>query len=156
MPHVQSPTRKRFAQASRLRVLSYLSFHGPITFGHQSLPANIVPQSHLSVFSIALTTSIAIASASGGGTELPICRCRLLFHLCMFTRVAQNRRGDRRACMKKSACLIHALTRGPTKGPFRMHEETMRPAGRIITYMPFGIEMFGRISCERRVALMLH
>ena len=38
----------------------------------------------------------------------------------------------------------------------RMQKETMRPAGRIITYMPFVYEMFGRISDERRVALMLH
>ena len=37
-----------------------------------------------------------------------------------------------------------------------MQKETMRPAGRIITYMPFVFEMFGRISSERRVALMLH
>jgi hypothetical protein len=74
----------------------------------------------------------------------------------MFTRVAQNRRGDRLACMKKSARLIHALIRSPTKGLTRMQKETMRPAGRIITYMPFVYEMFGRISDERRVALMLH
>ena len=68
----------------------------------------------LSLFSIALATSLAIASASGGGTELPICRCRLLFHLCMFTRVAQNRRGDRLACMKKSACpLMHSSEARP-------------------------------------------
>ena len=32
----------------------------------------------------------------------------------------------------------------------------MRPAGRISAYMPFVLEMFGRISQEQRVALMLH
>jgi hypothetical protein len=43
-----------------------------------------------------------------------------------------------------------------------MQEEKMRPAGRISTYMPFHsqtseeVEIFGRISLERRVALMLH
>ena len=32
----------------------------------------------------------------------------------------------------------------------------MRPAGRILTYMLLDFEMFGRISAEQRVALMLH
>ena len=59
-------------------------------------------------------------------------------------------------CIKKSACPVHALYRSPSKGPFRIHEGTMRPDERIATYMPFGIEMFRRISVERRVALMLH
>ena len=44
----------------------------------------------------------------------------------------------------------------PDQRPNTNAEETMRPAGRIITYMPFVFEMFGRISMERRVALMLH
>ena len=57
---------------------------------------------------------------------------------------------------EKSAFLVHALDRSPTKGPLRIHEDEMRPAGRISTYMPSVIEMFGRISVERRVALMLH
>ena len=38
---------------------------------------------------------------------------------------------------KKSAFPLHALTRSPTTGKHRIHEETMRPDGRIITYMPF-------------------
>jgi hypothetical protein len=58
--------------------------------------------------------------------------------------------------MKKSARLVHALSRSPTKGPKRMQKETMRPEERIITYMPFVSKIFGRISAERRVALMLH
>ena len=57
---------------------------------------------------------------------------------------------------EKERTSSHALDRSPTKGPLRIHEEKMRPAGRIITYMPSAIEMFGRISVERRVALMLH
>jgi hypothetical protein len=55
------------------------------------------------------------------------------------------RRGDRLACMKKSASPNHALSQSPTKGPKRMQKETMRPAGRIITYMPFVSKIFGRI-----------
>jgi len=54
---------------------------------------------------------------------------------------AQYRRGGRLACMKKSACLVHVLPRSPTKGLTRIQKETMRPAGRIITYMPFVYEM---------------
>ena len=65
-------------------------------------------------------------------------------------------RGDHLAHMKRAHYLLHALSRGPTKGPLGIHEETMRPDGRIAAYMPFLIEMFGRISRERRVALMLH
>ena len=63
---------------------------------------------------------------------------------------------------EKERTSFHALTRSPTKGLNRMQKETMRPAGRIITYMPFcsqtseEVEIFGRISLERRVALMLH
>lgn len=34
-----------------------------------------------------------------------------------------------------------------------MHEETMRPAGRTITHMPFSLEMCRSISCERRVSV---
>ena len=37
-----------------------------------------------------------------------------------------------------------------------MQKETMRPAGRIITYMPFIPLNSGSIPVERRVALMLH
>ena len=70
--------------------------------------------------------------------------------------VRTNRRGVRLACMKRAHYLVHTLPRSPTKGPLGIHEETMRPTGRTITYMPFLIEMFGRISVERRVALMLH
>ena len=57
---------------------------------------------------------------------------------------------------KKERTSFHALSRGPTKGPIRIHEEKMRPDGRISAYMPFVLEMFGRISAEQRVALMLH
>ena len=57
---------------------------------------------------------------------------------------------------EKERTSSHALNRSPTKGPSRMREQKMRPAGRITAYMPFEIEMFGRISVERRVALMLH
>ena len=57
---------------------------------------------------------------------------------------------------EKERTFFHALLRGPTKGPIRIHVEKMRPAGRISTYMPFVLEMFGRISQEQRVALMLH
>ena len=52
----------------------------------------------------------------------------------------QNCRGDRLACMKKSACPVHALPHSPTKGISRIREETMRPAERIITYMSFWIK----------------
>ena len=38
---------------------------------------------------------------------------------------------------EKERTSFHALTRGPTKSPNRIHEEKMRPAGRISTYMPF-------------------
>ena len=54
---------------------------------------------------------------------------------------------------KRAHCLLHALYRSPSKGPSRMHEETMRPMRRIVTYMPFWIEMFGRISVERLVSV---
>jgi hypothetical protein len=57
---------------------------------------------------------------------------------------------------KKERIIFHALYGSPTKGLFGIHEEKMRPTGRILTYMPFRIEMFGRISVEQRVALMLH
>ena len=38
---------------------------------------------------------------------------------------------------EKERTFFHALTLGPTKSPYRIHEEKMRPKGRIITYMPF-------------------
>ena len=57
---------------------------------------------------------------------------------------------------KESALPFRALSRSPTKGLNRIHEEKMRPAGRILTYMLLDFEMFGRISAEQRVALMLH
>jgi hypothetical protein len=38
---------------------------------------------------------------------------------------------------KKRAHFFHALSQSPTKGPNRIHEEKMRPAGRILTYMLF-------------------
>jgi hypothetical protein len=53
---------------------------------------------------------------------------------------------------EKGACLIHALDRSPTKGPLRIHAETMRLARRTSTYMPSVIEMFwsyfGRTTCS--------
>ena len=55
--------------------------------------------------------------------------------------VRTNRRGVRLACMKRAHYLVHTLPRSPTKGLTRMQKETMRPAGRIITYMPFVYEM---------------
>ena len=54
---------------------------------------------------------------------------------------------------KRAHCLVHALKRSPTKGPKRIHEETMRPAGRIVTCMPFVSKIFGRISLERLVSV---
>jgi hypothetical protein len=50
---------------------------------------------------------------------------------------------------------MHSAEARP-KAQNRIHKEKMRPAGRILTYMPFDFEMFGRISAEQRIALMLH
>jgi hypothetical protein len=58
--------------------------------------------------------------------------------------------------MKKERTSRSCTQQKPDQRPNTNAEETMRPTGRIITYMPFVFEMFGRISAERRVALMLH
>ena len=50
---------------------------------------------------------------------------------------------------------MHSTEARP-KAQNRIHKEKMRPAGRILTYMLLDFEMFGRISAEQRVALMLH
>jgi hypothetical protein len=50
---------------------------------------------------------------------------------------------------------MHSAEARP-KAQNRIHKEKMRPAGRILTYMPFDFEMFGRISAEQRIALMLN
>jgi hypothetical protein len=50
---------------------------------------------------------------------------------------------------------MHSAEARP-KAQNRIHKEKMRPAGRILTYMPFDFEIFGRISAEQRVAVMLH
>ncbi|MBQ7190822.1 MAG: hypothetical protein IJR99_15545, partial [Kiritimatiellae bacterium] len=55
---------------------------------------------------------------------------------------------------KRAHFLFDALLRSPTKGLNRIHEEKMRPCGRISTTMSLYSKMFGRILAERRVALM--
>jgi hypothetical protein len=54
---------------------------------------------------------------------------------------------------KESALSSYALHRSPTKGFTRIHEEKMRPDGRILTYMLFVYEIFGRISVEQLVSV---
>jgi hypothetical protein len=57
-------------------------------------------------------------------------------------------------CIKRErSYLFSALIRGPTTGPNRIHEETMRPFGRTITYMPLDFEVRGGISDERLVSV---
>ena len=38
---------------------------------------------------------------------------------------------------EKERTSYHALCQSPTKGPNEMHKEKMRPARRILAYMPF-------------------
>ena len=66
------------------------------------------------------------------------------------------RRGDRLACMKRAHHLLHALTRSPATGAPRIHEETIRPAGRIIACMPFLVEIVAVFRVNDVLALTLN
>ena len=52
--------------------------------------------------------------------------------------------------------LVHALTRSPTKGLYEYTKRKCAQLGASLLTCRSYSEMFGRISSERRVALMLH
>ena len=57
--------------------------------------------------------------------------------------------------MKRAHFLFMHSREARPKAYSQIHEEKTRPIGRIFTNMLFDYEMFGRISREQRVALML-
>ena len=58
---------------------------------------------------------------------------------------------------KRAHFLFHALIRGPTKGPNRIHREReYAPVGRISTHMSFGFENLVGFRMNDLLALMLN